>query len=66
MGFSLLPDRSNHHKRTCEANSVGENAQGGSTLLLKIRGTGSIVWGQGFLLGKYILGLLKNIDLDNS
>ena len=29
-------------------------------------GAGSIVWGLGFWLGKYILGFFKNIDLDNS
>ena len=29
-------------------------------------GAGSIVWGLGFWLGKYILGFFKNIDLDDS
>ena len=27
---------------------------------------GSIVWGLGFWLGKYILGFFKNVYLDNS
>ena len=42
------------------------SSPGGGTLQLKIRGAGSIVWGLGFWLGKYILGFFKNIDLDNS
>ena len=54
--------------KSLQTNRIDTKAQGKGTLYLKIRGrgAGSIVWGLGFWLRKDILGLFKNIDLDNS
>ena len=38
----------------------------GGYSIAKNTGAGSIVWGLGFWLGKYILVVFKKIDVDNS
>ena len=53
-------------RRKLPLRNEATNAQGG-TLQLKIRGGGWLdILGSEILVGKDILGFLKNIDLDNS